>query len=223
MRHTNRMMLDIFIAFMTISGLLFSRLPRLQAAELVANITIGVDCYRIRIELDDKGVVADRDTTGTGFETVILEVRDGAGDIVFSYSSLLSVESRETDSFEPAFDYTRVPLLNPLIARIYSPAGNGFAERELVSTIGYCAGLQSYVGPRADGPGIPDGFVLSTITCDVPVFNMPEGSPVDGSAITVGQTWYVNPEPVTTGNGNGWTEIFTSSQINGFVPTICVT
>ena len=71
------------------------------------------------------------------------------------------------------------------------------------------------------GPPIPSGFVLRGITCDTAVYDSAGGQPVAGTLITAGQTWYVNPTPVTAG-GSSWTEIFTSSYINGFVPTACV-
>jgi hypothetical protein len=73
------------------------------------------------------------------------------------------------------------------------------------------------------GPGIPAGFELHTISCDVAVFVEPGGSPVaSGEAIRAGQTWYVNPKPVTGADGQSWTEIFVSSRINPFIPTKCV-
>jgi hypothetical protein len=71
------------------------------------------------------------------------------------------------------------------------------------------------------GPTIPAGFVLRTITCDVAVFNAPDGSPVGSNRIRSGQTWYVNPESKTA-NGESWTEIFVGGPITGWIPTACV-
>jgi hypothetical protein len=72
------------------------------------------------------------------------------------------------------------------------------------------------------GPTIPAGFVLHTITCDVPVYNLPGGSPVGDNKITNGQTWFVNPLPVTAADGTSWTEIFVSGYTDGYIPTGCV-
>jgi hypothetical protein len=77
--------------------------------------------------------------------------------------------------------------------------------------------------PAAEGPSIPAGFVLRTITCDVPVYNTAAGSPVaGGAAIKAGQTWYVNPTPVDGDDGRQWTELFAGGYSNGFIPTACV-
>ncbi len=81
-----------------------------------------------------------------------------------------------------------------------------------------CPGADSPVA----GPPIPSGFVLKTITCDVPVYDTPGGKPVGSNAITAGQTWYVNPTPVKDAAGKSWTEIFVAGYTNGYVPTSCV-
>lgn len=72
------------------------------------------------------------------------------------------------------------------------------------------------------GPGIPAGFELRTILCNVPVYNMPAGSPVGSDMLRAGQTWYVNPTPVEAADGTSWTEVFVSSYINPYIPTACV-
>lgn len=72
------------------------------------------------------------------------------------------------------------------------------------------------------GAPIPSGFVLRTIVCDVPVYNLPGGSPVGDNKITNGQTWYVNPTPVSAADGSSWSEIFVAGFTNGYVPTSCV-
>lgn len=72
------------------------------------------------------------------------------------------------------------------------------------------------------GPGIPAGFELRTILCDVPVYNLPAGSPVGSDMLRAGQTWYVNPTPVEAADGTSWTEVFVSSYINPYIPTACV-
>jgi hypothetical protein len=72
------------------------------------------------------------------------------------------------------------------------------------------------------GPGIPNGFVLKSITCTTAVFDSAGGNPVSGATVTQGQTWYVNPTPVKDGKGKSWTEIFVSGVPNGFIWSSCV-
>ncbi len=227
MRHTRQVTITVFIALIALGGLFFQQLPVLQAAEIDESATLLLDCSSVSVSfsLEDEGkegVAPTRDNTGTGFENVILEVKDGAGNILVSYSQLLDVESDETGEFDPSYVFSSAPLFNPVVARVYSPAGNGFEEQELLSATVNCPGTHLYVAPGAGAPGIPDGFVLHTIICDVPVYDTPDGTPVAGSNIRNGQTWYVNPEVVAAGDGSSWTEIFTSGVINGFVPTACV-
>lgn len=76
--------------------------------------------------------------------------------------------------------------------------------------------------PAFSGPPIPAGFVLRQITCDVAVFDTPGGQPVGSNAVKAGQSFYVNPTPVTGPSGESWTEIFVSSTTNPFIPTRCV-
>lgn len=75
---------------------------------------------------------------------------------------------------------------------------------------------------RTDGPGVPTGFVLRTIWCDVAVYNAPAGSPVGSASIRAGQTWFVNATPVAGSDGADWTEIFAGGRTNGYIPTVCV-
>ena len=72
------------------------------------------------------------------------------------------------------------------------------------------------------GRGIPDGFVLRTITCSVAVFDAPNGKPVGDNRIVGGQTWYVDPKGSKTVGAEGWTEVFVSGSTNGWIPSKCV-
>jgi hypothetical protein len=77
-------------------------------------------------------------------------------------------------------------------------------------------------GDFFSGPAIPSSFQLRSVTCNTPVYDQPAGTPVSGTEITAGQTWYISPTPVMAANGTSWTEIFTSSSPDGFIPTSCV-
>lgn len=85
-----------------------------------------------------------------------------------------------------------------------------------------CQGAASEPEPESvPGPGVPDGFVLRTIVCDVPVYTQ-AGGIATSAAITNGQTWFVNPTPEKDSAGVLWTEIFVASYVNGYIPTGCV-
>ncbi len=47
-------------------------------------------------------------------------------------------------------------------------------------------------GPQA---GAPQGFVLDTILCNTPVFDLAGGAAVPNTFVRAGQTWFVNPLP----------------------------
>lgn len=76
--------------------------------------------------------------------------------------------------------------------------------------------------PAFSGRGVPAGFVLRTIICDVAVFDSPGGTPVGSNRIKNGQTWFVNPTTKTAADGESWTEVFVSGSTNGWIPTRCV-
>jgi hypothetical protein len=87
-----------------------------------------------------------------------------------------------------------------------------------------CTTMQILTPPTINAvasPSLPAGFVLHTISCNTPVFDSPGGVPVGDNAIKAGQTWYVNPQPITA-NGKSWTEIYVSGFQNGYIPTTCV-
>ncbi len=73
-----------------------------------------------------------------------------------------------------------------------------------------------------EGPYVPNGFVLRTITCTTAVFDVPGGQPVGDNMIQTGQTWYVNPVSVADAQGTAWTEIYVSGPMNAYIWTSCV-
>ena len=73
-----------------------------------------------------------------------------------------------------------------------------------------------------EGPYVPNGFVLRTITCNTAVFDMPGGQAVGDNRIVAGQTWFVNPESVADALGTAWTEIYVSGASDAYIWTSCV-
>jgi hypothetical protein len=75
--------------------------------------------------------------------------------------------------------------------------------------------------PAFDGPGIPAGFVLMTVTCNMAVYDSPGGSPVGDNRFSAGATWFMNPKPVKDAKGRLWTEVFVGGYHNGYILTSC--
>lgn len=162
--------------------------------------------------------VLNRDNTGTGHEALRIDIRDGAGTLIYT---LTFQNTLTTFAAGMGVDsYSTPPQYNPIVFTLTSLAGNGFAEQVDVRVEGSCAGLP---GAPFAGPGVPAGFVLRGIACTTPVFDGPNGSAVAGATVRQGQTWYVKPTPSTPDvNGRRWTEIFVSGLQNGFIPAECV-
>lgn len=91
----------------------------------------------------------DRDTSGTGQETVQFQVLDGAGTVLISDGGTSAIGSNLTLALGTS-PYATAPTYNPLTFRITSPAGNGLPEQVVYTTTGSCAGL-----PMAPTAAVP--------------------------------------------------------------------
>lgn len=167
-------------------------------------------------------ILFDRDNTGVNAEETLVTIFDGNGNVLFSINQQLEVGggfSAQTEVVPFAVPATA----NPIRLLGISVAGNGLPEQVFWDISADCADLPpSTVAADPPGPGVPAGFVLVTITCDVAVYDTPAGSPVGDNAVRAGQTWFVNPESVEGDDGRQWTEIFVSSRINPYIPTACI-
>jgi hypothetical protein len=149
-------------------------------------------------------------TFGGGIShTQVAKVTDGNGQVLFEQSGPTFPDYTYT-SFG-SFTLTAVPTSNPITAVVVFDGVTYTGTADILC-------LPSSV---FQGAPIPTGFVLRTITCDTPVYDTAGGKPVGDNKVTNGQTWYVNPTPVSA-NGQSWTEIFVAGYINGFVLTSCV-
>ncbi len=129
----------------------------------------------------------------------------------------------QAHSITASFLLAAYQLQSPILVQAGNGDGNQNPSGAPFAGSGYYAATPCvFAGPVAAGPGVPAGFVLHTITCTVPVFNTPGGSPVGSNVILGGQTWYVNPTPVTDRFGRFWTEIFVAGPVDAFIPTPCV-
>jgi hypothetical protein len=77
-------------------------------------------------------------------------------------------------------------------------------------------------GQGWEGPGIPAGFVLKTIVCDVAAVQSPGGPVVPNiKPLVPGATWFMNPKAVKDAQGKLWTEVFLGGYNNAFIPANC--
>ena len=167
-------------------------------------------------------VTFDRDNTGVGYELYRVQITDGDGTILYDLLNARTLGTVIPAHVSEFIDYGVVPNYNPISLRFYSLSGNGFAEQSIWDVQGECSGLP-YTNAPGPGPRRPSNFVMRTITCDTPVYNVPSGNPVGAGRVTTGQTWFVNPTPIISPvDDSSWTEIFVQSSPNPFVPTACV-
>ncbi len=170
----------------------------------------------------------DRDNTGFGYEGYHVAISDGDGTILESGLAYNVVGYVLPANPNDTFYYTSaVADFNPIRIELIGVAGNGLSEQRIWDASGDCPGLPTYTPPpgvTVAGPGsrVPSNFVHRQIVCDVPIYNVPGGLPINDNRILNGQTWFVNPTPVEALNGESWTEIFVSGLQNPYIPTSCV-
>jgi len=111
-----------------------------------------------------------------------------------------------------------LPDHTPITLTITTFSGNNYTGTSVTASYTYdCTTGEQTAGIYEAAP-IPSGFVLRTITCDTPIYDTANGSPLSsGEKVTAGQTWFVNPTAK-----EGWTEIFNNGYSNGFVPASCI-
>jgi hypothetical protein len=175
--------------------------------------------------------ILDRDTTGTGQEQIRIDVTDGAGTLIytFSYSNFLGNYAGGMIGTTP---YNTAPQYNPITVKVISLAGNGFPEQ--VQTFqGSCAGLPTFVAPQEPGLIVPNlGMVVIYRSQAQPVYMSPAGQVIrDGSG---NEIWLPNDSnfddfdtyvvtDVKAVDGRVWVGIFLGSDKWGWVPLDSVT
>jgi hypothetical protein len=140
------------------------------------------------------------------------KMTDGNGHTVFARSGTGNIG---TFTFWSPGSFMSQPQANPIHEHIVM---DGVVIADIYADNPCLPASQTY---QFEGPPIPQGFILRSVICDTPVYDQAGGQPIAGTLITTGQTWYVSPTPVFAA-GTAWTEIFTSSYIDGFVPASCV-
>ena len=87
-------------------------------------------------------VTLNRDNTGVGKETIVMGAVDGRGNVIFN-STKQTADLGTTISLTPGatFEWSSLPVANPLIVTVFSRAGNGELEDIIYTAVGACDGL----------------------------------------------------------------------------------
>jgi hypothetical protein len=169
---------------------------------------------------------ANTDDSGTGIDYVMGICFDASNNVLDTDREDGSVSGVETGSFtcstsvfgtgtETVDRWELRDISSDLDTNDSSVIGQILAAPLLATTKASAAG-------GFQGPPIPAGFVLRTITCDMAVFDAPGGTPVGSNRVKAGQTFYVNPTTKTDASGVSWTQIFVSSTSNPWIWSSCV-
>jgi hypothetical protein len=163
------------LAILAAMGLLLgvSVLTASPASASVYEGTVAIDCDNA----DAAGSGAhtlDRDNTGSGQESLRVEVTDGAGTIIYelTFSNVLGTFAGGVGDFF----YTTPPALNPITFTLTSLAGNGLPEQVDYVQVGVCDTID-WAAPEASAPGSAtagesitidgEGCPAGTVTADL--------------------------------------------------------
>ncbi len=129
-----------------------------EAGTIVGSLVFTPDCAAIAVS--GGGTLSyDRDNTGGGSESFLLEARDGSGLVVFTGTDTRPVGTTGV-TFSSSYAYMAQPTANPITVRLVSIAGNGFAEQTLATGVGFCSRLPGAAIPALDVRGLA-GFALA--------------------------------------------------------------
>ncbi|MEO8394317.1 MAG: hypothetical protein ABI700_15100 [Chloroflexota bacterium] len=133
--------------------------------------------------------VLDRDNTGTGKESIRIDVLDGAGTVLYTLSFTNALGSYSGGLINPT-PYTTAPQFNPISVVVTSLAGNDLPEVSQTLGTGNCAGLPTF------------GNTCLPLTSDTVVGDMPFATQADwapgksapGVVINPGTYWVLGAD-----------------------------
>ncbi len=87
-------------------------------------------------------ITLNRDNTGVHKETIVIGAVDGRGNVIFN-ATKQTADLGKTIAFTPGatFEWSSLPIANPLIVTVFSRAGNGELEDIIYTAVGACDGL----------------------------------------------------------------------------------
>lgn len=121
-----------------LSLLLLALIPATGAADGTLNFTLGCTGF----VSNGSELLLTRDNTGQLSEAFTITAIDGAGNrILDPVSDVFFVGGKITWPLGTGYEWSRIPLYNPLRLQIVSPAGNGLEEQIVLDLTGDCPGL----------------------------------------------------------------------------------
>jgi|GEM_PF-1240260 len=158
-------------------------------------------------DCDSWGLLSTNGVTQTGPSNYVETVTDGYGNVLSTITGTGGIGTFYVWTYRTL---PVLPVANPIRMHLVM---DGVV---IADTLGYSPCAPDAVYQAAP---IPAKFVLRTITCDTPVYDVADGSPLaSGEKVKAGQTWFVNPTPTES----GWTEIFNNGYLRGYIPSSCV-
>ncbi len=147
--------------------------------------------------------VLDRDNTGVGQERLRIDITDGYGTVIFTftYQNTLTTFGGGIGNFT----YSTPPAANPLTFTLTSLAGNGLPEQVDYVQQGTCAGLPTAGDTAACPVPLPAGSVVYNIPAGALAFFEPRSDAYTGFDVPPG-TWYVSEQQ------NGYAKVWIACQ-----------
>lgn len=208
------MLRRVFVTLIVLSLTIASFAPVANASTYLG--TAVIDC--MSADLTGTGAhILDRDNTGTGEEAIRLEITDGYGAVIFSYSYSNTLQSFSGGIGD--LSYNTAPAANPITVRVISLAGNGLPEQVDFVAHGECVGLPypatPYTATSCTNPQ-PAAFTVRNIPfASIAYFAADEGSST-GFELPSGN-WYVGAAE------NGFVEVWIACEArNIYVPVSAI-
>jgi hypothetical protein len=140
--------------------------------------------------LVDGSVTFDRDNTGSGVESYTIQVTDGDGTVLRTFSGAFSVGTTTGFGLGPRPYDVALPSHNPIIYQVISNAGNGLPALVQYEDQGICPGLPyAAVAGCVAGVAIPPQAVMARFNDNAQVFFAPQADAGTNIVITVGKTY----------------------------------
>lgn len=106
-----------------------------------SGLSAGISCNGFSLSGNFR---ANRDNTGRGQESIVVQAVDGAGVIVYQLVDAVPLNWQITLDNAP-FNWREVPTANPITVSVISLAGNGQAQEVVYSASSNCDGLKAGV------------------------------------------------------------------------------